>query len=665
MGLVVLFFNLLSSIIISMILYQNKFIKFILCFWGIFNGQIILFTYILSMLNMISFNGYFILHLSVLIVTLFLYLIKRESLLIPRTVMISIKEFILKDKLLAVFVIIISILMLYNLVIAIAMPPINHDGLSYHLSRIIQWIQNKNVNQFFTNDWRETAFPPNSEILMMWTMLLAKSDYFVQTIQWFSAYFAAISIISLAITAKLSIRQSIFTGYIFLTLPMVALQSSTVQNDLIVTAFFLPFLYFLLQYVFNKKNICDIIISSIFLGLAMGTKYTMIFFGPVFILLLILFFVKFRRNLNKKQIIVMISIYIAGFIFLASYNYVSNYVSFGNPIASETSIESNSTVKLPFSNIIRYTFQMMDFTGAPPKVDYRLSLAQKKLEQFVYSKFKIERNSVEKSIRYENRPYWNISRPHEDFAAFGMIGFLAIIAVPILTRKNKALLLYYITGVSWMITFSIVVPWTPYKTRYFILPMALIVIGLGAVVPRHKKTNKYTYSYILLCLSAIYIFSYVSLLGRNKNIGLVTKISRQEIVNIFRLNTTDRFAYDVMKLIVKPGSKVGSAVPQSDVGGYSLYTNLNPVKFVNVPLSENVAETFEKYDVDYILIYSRDDQFYDLPKIPNSKWYLAKRDSNYNNIEAMIIDNCGELAIDKYKNLAEKYKINLGIEKER
>ena len=58
-------------------------------------------------------------------------------------------------------------MLLTTLATALISPPNNWDSMTYHMSRVEYWIQNKAVHFFTTNNPRQNVFAPFSEFFIL------------------------------------------------------------------------------------------------------------------------------------------------------------------------------------------------------------------------------------------------------------------------------------------------------------------------------------------------------------------------------------------------------------------------------------------------------------------------------------------------------------------
>ena len=77
-------------------------------------------------------------------------------------------------------------MLLTTLATALISPPNNWDSMTYHMSRVEYWIQNKGIHFFTTNNPRQNVLAPFSEFFILHFQILSGSDIFANLVQWIS-----------------------------------------------------------------------------------------------------------------------------------------------------------------------------------------------------------------------------------------------------------------------------------------------------------------------------------------------------------------------------------------------------------------------------------------------------------------------------------------------
>jgi hypothetical protein len=123
--------------------------------------------------------------------------------------------------------------------------PSNWDSMTYHLSRVMHWIQNRGFRYFPTPNLRELHFAPWAEMAILDLRILAGGDRLAGFVQYASFLGTALGVSEVARRLGGSRRCQIVAAVLTMTLPMAILQSCTTQNDLVATYWFVCFITFL------------------------------------------------------------------------------------------------------------------------------------------------------------------------------------------------------------------------------------------------------------------------------------------------------------------------------------------------------------------------------------------------------------------------------------
>lgn len=126
-------------------------------------------------------------------------------------------------------------------IVAILAPPNTNDSLTYHMSRVMHWIQGRGVGPYPTAISRQLWMPPLAEYIIAHVTLLARSDSPANLVQWFSLVGSVIAVTSIARQLGAGLEGQLVAGLLAATIPMAILQGSSTQNDL-VTSFWVVLL---------------------------------------------------------------------------------------------------------------------------------------------------------------------------------------------------------------------------------------------------------------------------------------------------------------------------------------------------------------------------------------------------------------------------------------
>lgn len=105
-----------------------------------------------------------------------------------------------RDTLLAVYVGGMAVVLLITGMIGMLAPINNWDSMTYHLPRIMHWLQNESLYHYPTGMPRQLFQSPYSEYVILHTIGLSGGDGFANGVQWFA-------LIASAIGASLIVRE--------------------------------------------------------------------------------------------------------------------------------------------------------------------------------------------------------------------------------------------------------------------------------------------------------------------------------------------------------------------------------------------------------------------------------------------------------------------------
>ena len=380
---------------------------------------------------------------------------------------------------------IIAIIIILNicLVTALIAPPNNMDSLTYHIPRVMYWIQNQSVGHYPTHNLRQIAFPPGAGYIVTHLQILAGSDRFANCLQWW-AFLGSIIGTSLIAKNIVGPQTQPITALVCASIPMAIMQSTTPQTDLIVSFWLVCFAFF----IFRTENYApkDIFWLSASLGLAILTKPTAIIFG---IPLLVVFGVRTLINRFKKinrlskaligSAIATLTIFILSLILSLPF-YSRNFQVFGSIIGTDTGTR-NTTIGFSqlTSNLLRNL-----------ALNVPLTFFWQRVEAIHQSILKLDTNALETTF-FGGRVFlpkiaWTIIIPDEDVVGAPihlgllLLAILTLLTVVVLRKNSKFLGLLELTigNLAGFILFCLLLKWQPWANRlllpYFVLSAPVV-----------------------------------------------------------------------------------------------------------------------------------------------------------------------------------------------
>jgi hypothetical protein len=131
---------------------------------------------------------------------------------------------------------IVSAIGAVTLFIALTAAPNNWDSQTYHLPRVEHWIQNRSLAFYPTSITRQNEMGPVAEILLLQTRILGGSDVFYPLVQWVSMVCAVAAVFRITRQLGGDEPQCWIAAVFLMTLPIGILESTSTQNDYVVTA---------------------------------------------------------------------------------------------------------------------------------------------------------------------------------------------------------------------------------------------------------------------------------------------------------------------------------------------------------------------------------------------------------------------------------------------
>ena len=233
-------------------------------------------------------------------------------------------------------------------------PPNTWDSQTYHMSRVVHWIQNRSVDFYPTAVLRQLHSNPWAEYLILHLQLLTGTDRLANFVQWASMVGSLVGSSAVAKELGAERRGQIIAAVACATIPMGVLQSTSTQTDYVV-AFWLVCLAFFSMRLAKRPDLSSALGVGGALGLAILTKGTAYVFSLPFVALLAM--TAFGRRDRKLLVFIGLACTIA-FVSNAAH-YARNLDLYGSPLgpgAEGAGLEYNNQrieVAVLASNLLR------------------------------------------------------------------------------------------------------------------------------------------------------------------------------------------------------------------------------------------------------------------------------------------------------------------------
>lgn len=491
-------------------------------------------------------------------------------------------------------------------IIALFAPPNNWDAMSYHMSRVMHWIQNRNVGHYPTHIMRQLFLQPWAEFAIMHLQILSRGDHFANLVQWFSMIGSLCGVSLIAKDFGADRRTQIFTAVIAVTIPMGILQASGTQNDYVASFWLVCFVYFIMRLIREPGNLTYSIATGSSLGLALLTKGTCYLYALPFLA----WFGCACLKKIKAGVLKPFLIIIALILLINGCHFMRNFELFHNPLA-QTGEYANSIITFSalFSNTIR-------------------NIALHLSTPFGHV------NAITKKCVYAIHQYFNIdiNDPRTTFMQIGFMSLfvfnenytgnfihLLLIAVSIAAfimnypkRRESPLLYYCASLICGFLLFCLYLKWQPWHSRLhlplFVLWAPFIAITLSSLYRANQKLVNLT-CFILILVALPWVFKIQSrkLLG-DKSIFVMNRIDQYFRYRSYLEGQYIRAAH---YLKLKGYSNVGIIVDEDDweYPFFVLFQDNYPrgfrIEHVNVDNASSVkygVHPFDNFDPDAIMV---------------------------------------------------------------
>jgi 4-amino-4-deoxy-L-arabinose transferase-like glycosyltransferase len=383
--------------------------------------------------------------------------------------------------------------------IAVVAPPNNWDSMTYHMARVVHWIQNRSVAHYPTYYSAQLVHPPFAEFAIMHLQILSGSDRFANLVQWFSMIGSLIGVSLMAKQLGSDRRGQLLAAVFCATIPMGILQASSTQNDYVVAFWLVCLAHFILEALSVKKWDYRVVLGiGASLGLAVLTKSSgYIYAFPFMVWFFLVKALEVRWKIWKPMIIIALI-----FLSLNISHYLRNLDLYGSPIATAEYSEHYriEVYSLPtfISNVIKNLSLHVDIVRYLHLESFITPITGKiaKLIALIHRFLGVDPNDP----RFTNPPgSYRVTGISFDENIAGnpldlLLVFLAIFCFFALrkTRQNKIALGYLLALLGGFFLLCLMLKWQIYQSRhhlsFFVLFSPLIGLVFSQLFNRHLVT---------------------------------------------------------------------------------------------------------------------------------------------------------------------------------
>jgi hypothetical protein len=462
----------------------------------------------------------------------------------------------------------VTLALIGELALVVATVPNNWDSMSYHLSRAAAWYQHGTVGHVVAHTELQNAFPPNGEITALFTMVFAHTDRFTGLPQFVSELALLVAIFG--ISRRLGFKRSEAAFASLATFSEVALQATTTQNDLIVAACMVAATYFLFG-----RNRMETTLAGLAFALALGTKLTAIFAGPVLLLLAL-------ALLPRRLILTFVLAAVVAFGALASVGYARNVRDYGSPFGPPSLLTKWKPTRTPSAvatTVGRVLYRFIDLSGIQRP---SISLPEQ-LDASIY---------VPTVIHGERQPISNSEsffrvngHADEDHSYFGPLGALLVLPLAVgylvawaRSRTVKAKGLLALVLPMYLVILALAYPYNEWIGRFMLVAVGLVAPLLArSYAARGLRVPLMALGTLFLALALFHNGHKPLGLGRQDPFWTLTRSEAQALSRPYMATSLEGF-----DRIVPKHARVGYVLAEDD-WDYPLYGEHLKRRLIRLP----------------------------------------------------------------------------------
>jgi hypothetical protein len=227
--------------------------------------------------------------------------------------------------------IVIVLIIVITSVIAWVAPPNTYDSLTYHMSRVAHWAQDRSLGPFATGILRQAYMGPGAEFAVLHLYILEGDDRLANFVEWLAMIVCIIG--AAKITADLggTDKGQWIAGLFVATLPMGIAQATSTMTDFVVAWWVVCAAAEVSEMFSSTARVDHAVYASLAGGLALLTKPT----GAVFLApLALLAFWKLIRNVRPRQVLLVGALGVGAIVVLNAGHMSRNHIVFGGLFGS-------------------------------------------------------------------------------------------------------------------------------------------------------------------------------------------------------------------------------------------------------------------------------------------------------------------------------------------
>ncbi|HEX4519432.1 MAG TPA: glycosyltransferase 87 family protein [Gaiellaceae bacterium] len=253
----------------------------------------------------------------------------------------------------AAFLVFVLVLLGYELVLGLTVPPNNTDAIAYHLARAAAWAQHGGI-YWIPNvpTVRMNAFQPFAEQQLLFLLVAVRGGRLAALPQFLAELAILVAVYGSARRLGFAARPAACAAFLVATFSLFALEATTAQNDIVAASFPAVAVCLLLG-----PGRIEPLLGGMAAGMGLGVKLTTGLVLPILVWLAV------RRG--RWSFAAAVAGGVVGFALLGMWGYVLNYAETGHLLGAGTGVlEDRASPSYPGSvmNALYLLYGLMDLS---------------------------------------------------------------------------------------------------------------------------------------------------------------------------------------------------------------------------------------------------------------------------------------------------------------
>jgi hypothetical protein len=257
---------------------------------------------------------------------------------------------VISDPVTAAFLVFVLVLLGYELLLGLTVPPNNIDALAYHVSRAAAWAQHGGIYWIpSAPSPRMNSFQPFAEEQILFLLVAAHGGLLIAVPQFLAELAVIVAVYGSARRLGFAVRPAACAAFLLATFSIFALESTTAQNDLVAASFPAAAACLLLG-----PGLVEPLLGGLAAGIGLGVKLTTGLVLPVLVWLAI------RRG--RRGFAAALLGGVVGFVALGMWDYVLNLAETGHVLGQGLYIKASPSYPRSVVNGLYLLYGLMDLS---------------------------------------------------------------------------------------------------------------------------------------------------------------------------------------------------------------------------------------------------------------------------------------------------------------